>query len=88
VAGFGAVQGRHGQVSSRGHRSACPGDWCLGFETAPLARCLHSGRMEIGALAQVLLGVAVGAKPCACRHGHRRQYDRGGNGGCGNDRKS
>lgn len=46
-------------------------------------------RMKIGALAQVLLGVAVGRRRLAAAvgMGMRRQYDRSGNGGCSNDRE-
>lgn len=46
------------------------------------------GRMEIGALAQVLLGVAVGGRSLAAvGMGMRWQDDRCGNGGCGNNRE-
>ncbi|SPO54181.1 conserved protein of unknown function [Pseudomonas sp. JV551A1] len=47
------------------------------------------GRMKIGALAQVLFGVAMrcGRLAAAVGMGMRRQYDRSGNGGCGNDRE-
>ena len=47
------------------------------------------GRMEVRALAQVLLGVAVGGSSLAADvgMGMGRQYDRSGNGGCGNDRE-
>ncbi len=46
-------------------------------------------RMEVGTLAQVLFGVAMGSRRLAAAvgMGMRRQYDRSGNGGCGNDRE-
>ena len=47
------------------------------------------GGMEVGALAQVLLGIAVGSRRlgAAVGMGMRRQYNRCRNGGCSNDRE-